>query len=181
MIAQLFALLTQAWHILVPFFIVRVYEMAGVLRLGKYHRTCGPGFRWKWPFIEEPLVESVAVTMLRLQPQTCTTKDDVQVVVGAVVKYQLVDVEPYICAVNYQKDVLMDCTMGTVLRAVRSKTYKELIDNPPEVEIRRLAHKKVGGYGFKIISVTFTDLGKVRSLRLITSHEHELEIAEIAH
>ena len=176
MLQQLFEALLRAWGWLSPVIIVPVWQGAGVLRLGHYHRTLEPGFHLKIPLMEEAIFENMVMTTLRLQPQTCTTKDGKGVVVCGVIKYQLVDVEPYICGVVDQRDVLVDVTMGAVLTAVRDTALDELVGAPPEDKVATAVRRQVNRFGFKILSFTFTDIGQVRSLRIIshTPLDHEI-------
>jgi regulator of protease activity HflC (stomatin/prohibitin superfamily) len=104
---------------------------------------------------------------MRLPPQTLTTSDDVQVVVAAIVKYQIRDPEPFITGIYDQNDVLADVTMGAIRNSVVSMTYEDLVKAPPEQAILKEVRKNVNQYGFKIEAVTFTDIGRVRSIRLI--------------
>lgn len=156
---------------LLPFIVVHVYENAGVLRFGKYHRTIGPGLRWKWPFAEYVISEHVVLTTLALEPQTITTKDDKTVVVGGIVRYRIADVQKFICEISDQHDVLRDTSMGAVLKQVRQIDLRALLDEPPEPKIASDIRRLVKNYGMDIETFTFTDIGQIRTLRLIT-HTH---------
>jgi regulator of protease activity HflC (stomatin/prohibitin superfamily) len=168
MFDKLLDLLTSAGSRVLPFRVVPVAQHAGVLRFGRYHRTCPPGFHWKIPFVEEFLLEHTSITTLRLQPQTLTTADGVSVVVQATVKYQITDVEKYLTQVWDQVDVLADVSMGAIRRVVCGAAYDPATAEAQEKEIIALVRKQVNEFGFKIYTVTFTDIGRIRSIRLIT-------------
>lgn len=176
MLAQLFEAIVHFWERLSPCTVIPVFEGAGVLRLGKYHRTLGPGLHWKWPLIEGVIYEYTAMRTLRLQPQTCTTWDKKGVVVEGVVKYKISDVEPYICGVVDQKDVLIDVSMGAILKSVCEMTFDELVEGPPENKIASSIRRQVSKFGFEILAFTFTDIGLVRSIRLIGHSTAELPL-----
>lgn len=146
---------------------VEAYNRGVVLRFGRYHRTLTPGWHLKWPFVEDVVSVLACITTLPLPPQTLTTQDDVGVVVAAVVKYEIVKPEPYVTDIWDQRDVLADVTMSAVRQAVAAQKYEDLRAQPPEERIVELVRKAVNRYGFKIHAVTFTDLGRVKSLRLI--------------
>lgn len=167
MFEKLIELLAGAWSNLRPYEIVEAYNRGVVLRFGRYHRTLAPGLHWKWPFAEDIVSVLACITTLPLPPQTLTTYDDVGVVVAAVVKYEIVKPEPYVTDIWDQRDVLSDVTMGAVRKAVSATKYVDLIASPPEDRVLELVRKEVNRYGFKIHAITFTDLGRVRSLRLI--------------
>lgn len=174
MIEKLIELAAQGWNWLTPFVIVVASQNAGVLRFGRYHRTLAPGFHWKWPLVEEANTQNTCVTTLRLPPQTLTTKDFKVVVVAAIVKYQVKDIEPFITEIWDQTDVLADVTMGAVRKVVSAQAYADLIENPPEATVLDLVRKEVNRYGFKVERVTFTDLAEVFSVRLIQAHPKDI-------
>ncbi|MDE1906007.1 MAG: hypothetical protein KGH75_06100 [Rhodospirillales bacterium] len=153
---------------LTPFVIVHVYQNAAVLRFGKYERTLGPGFHWKLPFAEDVIPENIYHTTLALEHQTITTKDDKTVVVGGIVRYCISDIEPFITEIGNQHDLLRDTSMGAVLKQVRQIELRTLLDEPPENKIASDIRRQVKPYGMEIDSFTFTDIGQIRTLRLIT-------------
>lgn len=179
MLEQLVAILHGAWAKISPAFVVPVYQIAAVLRLGKFHRAVYPGLHWKIPFLDEIYHANSVMTTLRLQPQTCTTSDGRGAVVAGVVKYRITDIEPFITGVYDQRDVLTDVAMGAILTAVHKLTFDELVNDPPEAQVATAVRRQVNRYGFEIISITFTDIGAVRSLRLIShvlpEHMHHAE------
>ena len=167
MIERLVEILKGSWELLAPFEIVDAYNRGGVLRLGKYHRTLEPGFHWKWPLAERVVSALACETTQRLPAQSLTTKDDVGVVVATIVRFQIAKIEPYVTDIWDQQDVLADVSMGAVRAAVGEMRYAELIESPPERRVLDLVRERVNKYGFKIHAVTFTDISRARSLRLI--------------
>jgi regulator of protease activity HflC (stomatin/prohibitin superfamily) len=167
MFEKLLELLAAGWERVSPFVVIHPYEQGVILRLGRFHTCKEAGFHWKWPFVDEVIQVTTCLTTMRLPPQTLTTSDDVQVVVAAIVKYQIRDPEPFITGIYDQNDVLADVTMGAIRNSVVSMTYEDLVKAPPEQAILKEVRKNVNQYGFKIEAVTFTDIGRVRSIRLI--------------
>ena len=175
MFERLIDLLLAAGERLLPFFVVHVYQGAGVLRFGKYNRTCGPGLHWKIPFVEEAIEQMTCTTTMRLPPQTLTTRDGKAIVVAAVVRYSVRDVQPYISLIYDQHDALADTTMGAIRQAVRDMSFDELLSSPPEKGIATAVRRAVGRYGIEVEAVTFTDLAAVRSFRLIQASPKDLD------
>lgn len=167
MFDRLIDLFIQLKETLLPWTIIHAYEGGVVLRFGKYNRTVAPGFHWKWPLIEHDLTAKTCVTTMELRPQTLTTKDNHGVVVSAIVKYQIKDVKPFLLDIWDSTDVLKDVTMGAIKGAVNEHTWEQLVELPVEQAVLEAVRKEVNRYGFKIEKVTFVDMGKVRSLRLM--------------
>lgn len=174
MFEKLIDLLISLWGRLCPLEIIEAYNKGGVLRLGRYHRTLEPGLHWKWPIIEDIVSVLACETTQRLPPQTITTKDGVGVVVAAIVRFHIEKIQPYVTDIWDQQDVLVDVSMGAVRLAVSEVDYGVLVSEPPERRVLELVRERVNRYGFKIHAITFTDLGKVRSFRLIQPHGKDL-------
>ena len=164
-------LIVGLWDHLLPFMVIHEYQNGGVFRFGHYHRTLKPGFHWRWPLIEDIVTENICLTTLALEPQTITTQDDKTVVVTGIVRYRIVDVEPFLCEIENQHDLLRDTSMGAVLKQVRQTALRALLDKPPESLIASDIRRQVKTYGMEIETFTFTDIGQIRTLRLIT-HTH---------
>lgn len=167
MFTKLLDLLMQTWNRVSPFEVIKEYEGAVVLRFGRYSRTIGPGLSFKIPIIEEAISCNTCLTTIRLPPQTLTTRDDVPVVVSALVKYAVKDVKLFLLEIWDQTDVLADVTMGAIRMAVNALSYTDLVTSPPEPQVLEAVRKEANQYGFKVHKITFVDLGRVKSLRLI--------------
>lgn len=174
MLEKFIEIVEKTWDRLCPVEVIDIYNNGGVLRFGKYHRTLEPGFHLKWPLAEHVVSVLVCETTQRIGPQTLTTKDGVGVVASAIIRYQIEKIEPYITMIWDQADVLVDCSMGAVLQAVSETDYSELIATPPVKRVQDLVRSKVNRYGFKIHAITFTDIGRARTYRLISQSPKDM-------
>lgn len=168
MIEKLIELITTFWESVSLFKIINQYEEGIVLRIGKYHREALPGMCWKIPIFEEIQTVSRQISTLNMLAQTLTTKDDVGVVVSGVVTYKVKNVQPYLLHIHDETDVLNDVVLGSIKEVISRNNYNNLKSKKIESRITRIANKGVKEYGFFIYSVKFADIGRVRSLRLIT-------------
>ena len=65
-----------------------------VERLGKYHRTLGPGFHALFPFLDRvAYIQNLKETTIDVPPQLCFTKDNVNVMVDGVMYVMVTDPE----------------------------------------------------------------------------------------
>jgi regulator of protease activity HflC (stomatin/prohibitin superfamily) len=167
MFDRIFEWINSGWTHIKPFFIVNAYEKAGVLRFGKFQRAVEPGFHWKIPFVDEAFEITACVTTVRLPAQYLTTKDDVQVSLAAIIRYEIKDVRPYITGIFDQHDVLCDVTMGAIRRRVVEANYQDLVQNPPEKQVATDVRRQANRYGFEIHEITFTSFTKARPIMLI--------------
>src|SRR5262245_61909195 len=92
-----------------PFVTINQYEQGVRLRCGKLHKVFDkPGIKWRTWFIDEILQWMVVTTTLNLSEQSVTTKDNKGIVVAAVIKYEVTDIETFLLKVGDQIDALSD-------------------------------------------------------------------------
>ncbi|HET6372376.1 MAG TPA: SPFH domain-containing protein [Candidatus Polarisedimenticolia bacterium] len=71
--------------------VVTQYEKGLVLRLGKYRATVGSGLTFLVPVIEDIIKVDMRERVINVEPQKVITKDNVSVVVDAVIYYRISD------------------------------------------------------------------------------------------
>jgi regulator of protease activity HflC (stomatin/prohibitin superfamily) len=71
--------------------IVSQYEKGLVLRLGRYRTTVGSGLTFLVPIIEDLLKVDMRERVINVEPQKVITKDNVSVIVDAVIYYRIID------------------------------------------------------------------------------------------
>ena len=167
MIERILDFIASFWRLFLPWVVVDDFEGGVLLRLGRFHKELSPGFQWKLPLFDMPVVTSTVITTMALRAQTLTTKDDLTIVVAAIVKYRIENVRAYLLDVWDSADVLNDVTMGAIREIVASYNYAYLHDHLIEEDVFRIVHEETRKFGVEVLKVTFSDLGKVKSLRLI--------------
>jgi regulator of protease activity HflC (stomatin/prohibitin superfamily) len=170
MFDRIIDLLMIVWDQILPFEIVDHYNRGVRLRLGKHKGgVLGAGFHWKIPFFDSIIQQMIKAKTINLSEQTITTKDGTSIVVRAVIKYEVDDVETLLLEVNDAIDALADMTKGIIRKTFIDMNWADC--NNPEVEntITKKARVESKKWGVKIIEVTITDLGDVPSFRLFNS------------
>ncbi len=71
--------------------IIQQYEKGIILRLGRYSRTVTSGVTFVLPFIEAVIKVDMREKLIEVPPQKVITKDNVTVLVDAVIYYKVVD------------------------------------------------------------------------------------------
>jgi regulator of protease activity HflC (stomatin/prohibitin superfamily) len=169
MFERIIDFIAASWNLLRPLLVISDFEGGVVLRFGRFHRELGPGLHWKLPLADNAIVTSTVTTTMALRPQTLTTRDDLTIVVSAIVKYHISDVRAYLLDIWDSADVINDLTLGTIREIVASVDYTDLRGHVIEEQVLIHIRDEASRYGVDIHKVTFSDLGKVRSLRLITN------------
>ena len=169
MFERILDFIAASWNVLRPWVIVADYEGGVILRFGRYLRELDPGLHWKLPIADSAVITSTVVTTMALRPQTLTTLDDLTVVISAIVKYRIADVRAYLLDIWDSADVLNDVTLGAIREIVSSVNYCDLQNKQIEEQVLEIVQSESELFGVHVYKVTFSDLGRVRSIRLITN------------
>lgn len=153
-----------------PFFIVKEYESAVLLRYGKYKRVLGSGFHLKWPFIDMYISQHTMWTTLTLPAQSLVTKDGHDIVVKSVVKYRICNVKVFCLELFDSVDAISDISQGTIKTIIMDSDWDKCIDNGIDTLLTKKIRSEVRKYGVEISQVTLTDIAKIKTIRLINEN-----------
>lgn len=167
MLERLIEILGHVWEHLLPFEVVNAYEGGVILRFGKYRRTIGPGINWKWPLAERALTANTCVTTMRLPAQSLIDATGRDVVVSAIVRYQIRDAKPFLLDIWDSRDVLGDTVAGALKTAVSRHPLASANAALIEAEALEQTRKNVNKYGFQIHAITLVDYSAAPTMRLI--------------
>lgn len=179
MLDKLIDFVLQFLSDILPFFVVKHYDRAVRLRFGVKHckkdekgndLPLEPGLHFKIPFVDQIYEHLVTVTTLDLDEQTITTKNNIAIVVKAVIKYEVSDVVTLLMEVNSPLDALKDMAKGIIRSAIINRNWDECngVELTKEIDSKIKTESKK--WGLKVIQVTLTDLAKMNSIRLLHSH-----------
>ena len=152
------------WTVIDPF------ELGIVLRLGRYSRTIEPGFHFVMPLgFEEVLSENVVPTTTNLNEQVLTCSDGVAVVAATMVRWSISDVRKTLLEVEDADEVLEDTCYGQTTKVIAALPWSQLSDiSAIETTLLAAMRRRSHQWGIKVHEVSFTDLAKVKVLRVVT-------------
>jgi regulator of protease activity HflC (stomatin/prohibitin superfamily) len=155
-----------------PFHVVNAWEKGVYLRFGKFLKVVGPGLVPKIPFVDKIWTHEVITQTVHLQPQTLTTLDEKSIVLKSIVRYHVHDVQKFLLSVMHASDVLVDTTQGVIRDTVEYSNWEELDDicTGLEKEVQDI----VIDWGITIERITLTDLGIVKTYRIISDNNKEI-------
>lgn len=135
--------------------------------------SLGAGMHWYWPATTQFTSHPTARQAVDLRSQTLMTSDDVTIVAGGLVVYEIKNIEK-IVAHTYDPDTtIRDITISVIHDALCSKTYADIrakqIDGSLAREMRREAASQLDRYGVRVIRTTLTDLAKCRVYKVLQS------------
>ena len=143
------------------------YESGIYLWKGEFSKYMEVGMNWKLPILHSLSKTDVVTTTMTLTTQTLTTADNASVIVSSVVKYDIFDIKPYLLEMSDAEDVIVDVVKGSIRKVVADHPYSDLNTEDIEKTIVKLARKYMRPFGVNLQRVTFTDVGRIKTLRLL--------------
>ena len=165
MFDKLITLLQSFWQQLSPVFVVDMWEKALVLRFGKFNDIKDPGLHFKIPFADSVWHQTIVTQSIHLHPQSITSADYKNIVVRAIVRYDICDAFLFLTKIAHPTDVLVDTTGAMIREIIEERKWQDLFDI--EDELTEKIGKKVSEWGICIEKITLTDLAEIQSIRLI--------------
>jgi regulator of protease activity HflC (stomatin/prohibitin superfamily) len=151
---------------LLPIYVIDAFDEGVLLRFGKFKYIAKPGLHWKIPFVDQVVTATIVTTTMHLNSQSLTTLDNKNIVLRAVVKYKVKDIEKFILEVMDSRDAIGDVAMGCIREVVMLREWDDLLKNPIDDIITKHVKTECRRWGVEIAKVTLTDLSITRSLRL---------------
>jgi regulator of protease activity HflC (stomatin/prohibitin superfamily) len=131
------------------------------------------GWHFYWPALHYFQSYPVKNQTADLRPQKLTTKDDKTVLVGALVSYEIIDVEAILAHTWDAEDTTRDRALRAVTRVVLSHTWEELKQEARrgtlDTKLKHQAQKALDSYGVKVTEMSLTDLTLTRVFSLVQS------------
>lgn len=157
----------DSWESLCPYAVVDAYELAIVLRFGKYQRSVEPGIHWKIPFVDRFLTCNNVSQTINLAAQSITTSDGESVVASAIVKYCIKDPRAYHTSVWNAHAALSDVSMGVIFDELSGRCWADCRGVDWGDVLTKPVRAKVKAFGIHVEHVTLTDFGRIRTLRIM--------------
>ena len=174
MLDKLVDLLVRFGRDMLPFVIIEQWNAAVQLRYGKWIKNLSGGIHFKIPFFDSVIECPVITQSVNLPSQTLTTLDEESIVLKAIIRYRVSNIQTYLLSVMHANDVLIDTTQGIIRDVVEMTTWPGLVD--VNSQITNEVKEYVVRWGIEIEAVTITDLGLVKSFRIFGDEAHKTTI-----
>lgn len=158
--------------------VIREWERAPVLRLGRFTGMKGPGIFYIIPFIDRiPSIVSMRVQTTPFRTEQTLTKDNVPVNVDAIMFFQPVDVEKVILNVERYLDATTWAAQTTLREVIGKVSLDELLAEREKVgvEARNIIDEKTEHWGIKVSSVEVKDIAIPTMLQEAMSRQAQAE------
>jgi regulator of protease activity HflC (stomatin/prohibitin superfamily) len=158
--------------------VIREWERAPVLRLGRYTGMKGPGIFYIIPFVDRiPNIVSMRIQTIPFRTEQTLTKDNVPVNVDSIMFFQAVDVEKVILNVERYLDATTWAAQTTLREVIGKVTLDELLAEREKVgvEARNIIDEKTEHWGIKVSSVEVKDIAIPQGLQEAMSRQASAE------
>jgi len=158
--------------------VIREWERAPVLRLGRYTGLKGPGLFYIIPFVDRiPNIVSMRVQTFPFRTEQTFTKDNVPVNVDAIMFFQPIDVEKVILNVERYLDATTLAAQTTMREVIGKVSFDELLAEREKVgvEARNIIDEKTEHWGIKVSSVELRDIAIPQALQDAMSRQAQAE------
>jgi regulator of protease activity HflC (stomatin/prohibitin superfamily) len=158
--------------------VIKEWERAPVLRLGRFTGLKGPGIFYIIPFVDRiPSIVSTRVQTIPFRTEQTLTKDNVPVNVDAIMFFQAVDVEKVILNVERYLDATTWAAQTTLREVMGKVSLDELLAEREKVgvEARNIIDEKTERWGIKVSSVEVKDIAIPQALQEAMSRQASAE------
>jgi len=158
--------------------VIKEWERAPVLRLGRFTGLKGPGIFYIIPFVDRiPNIVSMRVQTIPFRTEQTLTKDNVPVNVDAIMFFQAVDVEKVILNVERYLDATTWAAQTTLREVMGKVSLDELLAEREKVgvEARNIIDEKTEHWGIKVSSVEVKDIAIPQALQEAMSRQASAE------
>ncbi|MFA6602937.1 MAG: SPFH domain-containing protein [Candidatus Shapirobacteria bacterium] len=168
------------------FRIIKQYEKGLVIRLGKYHAAADSGVVLLMPFLDSMIIVDMRERVMNVQPQKVITKDNVTVIVDAVIYYKVVDpvkAEFEIEDFDYAATTLAQTNLRNL---IGDKTLDETLTARDSINasLRQVLDESTNAWGVKVTKVELqkidppTDITDAMSQQMKAEREKRARILE---
>lgn len=163
--------------------ILKEWERAPVLRLGRYVGVRGPGIIYVIPIIESiPQKISLRLQTIPIRTEQTLTKDNVPVNVDAVVYFQPVDVEKVVLNVERWMNATTWAAQTTLREVIGKVDLNELLTEREKIgeHLREIIDEKTEHWGVKVVAVEIRDVVIPAALQDAMSRQAQAERERMA-
>lgn len=158
--------------------VVKEWERAPVLRLGRYTGLRGPGIFWIIPGIDKiPSIISTRIQTYSFRSEQSLTRDNVPVSIDAVLFFRVIDVEKTILEVEQYQSATQWVAQTTLREVTGQVELDEVLAEREKIahHMQELVDEKTENWGIKIISVEIRDVVVPGRLQEAISRQAEAE------
>ncbi len=157
--------------------VVKEYERAVILRLGRYVGTRGPGWVWLIPFLERPAIVDLRTIPLDVPTQEAITKDNVTIRANAVVFFRVLEPEKAVLEVEDYIRATSQIAQTTLRSIVGQSDLDEVLANREKINqtLAKIIDESTDPWGVKVSVVEMKEIELPETMKRAMAAQAEAE------
>src|SRR6478735_8901898 len=158
--------------------VIRQYEQGIVLRWGTLQtKVRGPGLTWVNPISDRLHKVNMQIVVSGVTPQDAITRDNVTVMVDAVVYYRVVDATKALVNVQDYHTAVAQVAQTSLRSVIGKSDLDELLSNREAInaQLQAVIDQPTEGWGVRVERVEVKDASLPDSMKRSTSRQAEAE------
>src|SRR5213593_2503008 len=137
--------------------IIKQYERAIILRLGRYHRQVGPGVQTRIPFVDNILVVDIREKVSEFKAERMLTKDNVPVTIDAILRYKIIEARAKDAILNVENfnQMIQQVSQTTLRNNIGSSLFQDILSKREEINshVRTIIESEASNWGVEVTGV----------------------------
>src|SRR5947209_869135 len=137
--------------------IIKQYERAIILRLGKYNRQVGPGVQTRLPFADNILVVDIREKVSEFKAERMLTKDNVPVTIDAILRYKIIEQRAKDAILNVENfnQMIQQVSQTTLRNNIGSSLFQDVLSKREEINqhIKTIISSEASNWGMEVTGV----------------------------
>jgi regulator of protease activity HflC (stomatin/prohibitin superfamily) len=137
--------------------IIRQYERAVILRIGKYHRQSNPGIQTRIPFADSVMVVDIREKVREFNAERMLTKDNVPVTIDAILRYRVIETRSKDALLNVENfnEMIQQVSQTTLRNNIGSSLFQDVLSKREEINqhIKSIISQEAGNWGVEVTGV----------------------------
>ena len=159
--------------------IIKQYERAIILRLGKYQGQVGPGVKSRIPFVDSILVVDVREKVREFKAERMLTKDNVPVTIDAILRYKIIEERARDAILNVENfnEIIQQVSQTTLRNNIGSSVFQDILSRREEVNqhIKSVIANEAANWGIEVTGVEIRQVIIPQELEAAMSMEAQAE------
>ncbi|MBI1828049.1 MAG: slipin family protein [Thaumarchaeota archaeon] len=137
--------------------IIKQYERAIILRLGKYQRQVGSGVQTRLPFADNILVVDIREKVSEFKAERMLTKDNVPVTIDAILRYKIIEERAKDAILNVENfnQMIQQVSQTTLRNNIGSSEFQDVLSKREEINqhVRTIIASEASSWGIEVTGV----------------------------
>lgn len=159
--------------------IIKQYERAIILRLGRFQRQVGPGVQTRIPFMDNILVVDVREKVREFTAERMLTKDNVPVTIDAILRYRIIENRARDAILNVENfnDMIQQVSQTTLRNNIGSSIFQDILSKREDINlhIKEIIASEASNWGIEVTGVEIRQVAIPKELEDAMSMQAQAE------